>query len=385
MGAALDVSRDALRRRLLEGFLPLWRDRGVDRARGGFHNRLDARLAPGPDDSKRLVVHARLVYAFSQAARLGAPDWARDTARHGLAFLREKFRDARHGGYFHRTDLAGAPLDRRKDLYDHAFVLFALAHHARASGDGEALREAATVLDLLEAHLSAPEGFFEAATEQWKPVAATRRQNPHMHLLEACLALAEAGGGARYIELARRLFELLRRRFVDAARGCLLEFFADDLRPHPGPEGRIVEPGHHFEWVWLLHQHARVSGDDAAPGLAERLFAFGQRYGVDPEFGGVYDQIDPDGSVLRDTKRLWPQTEYVKALAARAEADPSPLRFDALRAALAGLLDRYASREHPGFHEETARDGALRSAYMPATSVYHVTFALCEALRVLPR
>jgi mannose/cellobiose epimerase-like protein (N-acyl-D-glucosamine 2-epimerase family) len=381
----MDVSRDALRRCLIDEFLPLWRDRGVDRRCGGFHNRLDARLAPVPDDSKRLVVHARLVYAFSHAALLGAPEWALETARHGLTFVRERFRDAQRGGYYHRTTLDGAPLDRHKDLYDHAFVLFALAYYARASGDPEALREAASVLDLLEAHLAANEGFLEGATEDWKPLDGRRRQNPHMHLLEACLALAEAGGGERYVELARRLFALLRSRFVDAERGCLLEFFTQDFRPQPGPDGRIVEPGHHFEWVWLLHQHARVARDDSALALADRLFEFGQRHGVDPEFGGVYDQVDLEGDVLRDSKRLWPQTEYVKALAARAEARAEGPRFERVRAALEDFFERYASREHAGFHEHTSRDGRIQSEYMPATSVYHVTLAICEALRVLPR
>jgi mannose/cellobiose epimerase-like protein (N-acyl-D-glucosamine 2-epimerase family) len=177
---------------------------------------------------------------------------------------------------------------------------------------------------------------------------------------------------------------LQRRRFVDPERGCLLELFGDDWQPRPGDEGRSVEPGHHFEWVWLLHASARALGDESALSQAERLFAFGERHGVDPEYGGVYDEVDPEGSVRRDTKRLWPQTEYVKALAARAETRPDPPRLEALRGAVGRLFERYACREHAGFHEHLRRDGRVFSEFMPATSVYHVAFSLAEAARVLP-
>jgi mannose/cellobiose epimerase-like protein (N-acyl-D-glucosamine 2-epimerase family) len=384
MRAATDVSRDGLRRFLVDEFLRLWSERAIDRERGGFHNGLDASLRPTRDEHKRLLTQTRLIYAFSHGALLGAPDWALDAARHGLAFVREKFRDPHHGGYYRSVALDGAPLDRGKDLYEHAFVLFALAYYARASGDHDALLEARAVLDLVQTHLAASEGFLDGASQDWRPLAGTRRQNPHMHLLEACLALAEVDGDARWLELARDLVALMQRRFLDTARGCLVEFFSDDWQPEPGTTGRILEPGHHFEWVWLLHAYARAAGDDAPLGAAKQLFGFAQRHGIDPSYGGAYDQIDLDGAVRVDSKRLWPQTEYAKALAARAETGSDPAALDALRGALTLLFERYGSRDHAGFGEHAERDGRLRAGFMPATSVYHVTFVLSEASRVLP-
>ena len=136
-----------LRRHLLEELLPLWYEHGVDRRRGGFHPTLQTDLSPGPERSKRLVATARQIYSFSHAHLLGAPAWALEPARHGLEFMQERFWDRRHGGWFLTTDLGGEPLDRRKDGYAHAFVLFAMAYYYRAARDPEALRIATSTLD----------------------------------------------------------------------------------------------------------------------------------------------------------------------------------------------------------------------------------------------
>ncbi|MGG2334310.1 AGE family epimerase/isomerase, partial [Salmonella enterica] len=82
-----------------------------------------------------------------------------------------------------------------------------------------------------------------------------------MHLLEAALALFEASGDGLFRDLALELLVLFETRLFDAASGTLAEFFAHDwqrLRPS------AIEPGHQFEWAWLLHQAGRLVGADVA-------------------------------------------------------------------------------------------------------------------------
>ena len=43
--------------------------------------------------------------------------------------MQQHFHDAEHGGWFYSIDPQGTPLDQRKDLYTHAFILFACAHY----------------------------------------------------------------------------------------------------------------------------------------------------------------------------------------------------------------------------------------------------------------
>ncbi|MBV8651735.1 MAG: AGE family epimerase/isomerase, partial [Alphaproteobacteria bacterium] len=277
----------ALRRTLLERALPLWCDRGWDERQGGFHDRLDNALAPVVQP-KRLLVQCRQLFVLSQASVM-APEggWA-EIAHRLHAVLGERYWDAAHGGWFFSLAPSGAPHDRRKDTYGHAFVLFALAHYGRIFHSDAALAQAERTLDLLEAHMTARNGGFEeAAEEDWRPVAADRRQNPHMHLLEAFLALYEATGSERYRRHALEMMRLLESVFVDRATATLGEFFDADWRPHR-VKGHVVEPGHHFEWYWLVQRAAALLG--AGPlDLAERLFAWADRHGVDPEHGGVFD------------------------------------------------------------------------------------------------
>ena len=374
-----------LRRHLLEELLPLWHEHGVDRERGGFHPELGPDLHPGPCDFKRLVSQARQVYAFSHAALLGAPAWARATAEHGLEFISDRFWDARYGGYFLTTDLGGEPLDRRKDSYAHAFVLFALAYYYQATRDAEALRIAARTLDLLEEHLADPAhgGFRESASERWEPLSAVRRQNPHMHLLEAFLALYAVTDERRYLEHAHALVRLLEERFLDAEQGCLGEYFTDDWKPYPGAQGQVLEPGHHFEWVWLLHQYAATSGRESLLGAADRIFRLGFELGIDPDDGGVFDEINRRREIVRDTKRLWPQTELIKALVARYEKQADPEVLERVQQALKYCFSHYVDPRHRGWNDHLTREGGVFSEFMPATSVYHITLALSEVIRVL--
>ena len=344
------TSSAELRRHLGEELLPLWAEHGVDREEGGFHDRLGPDLCPARDSAKRLLVQARQIYAFSA---LGEP-WSLEVATRGFEFLLRRFHDARHGGWYLTTE------DRGKDLYAHAFVLFALAHYHRASGESEALRLAESTWQVLQEHLADPShgGFFEGADEAWQVRHGRRRQNPHMHLLEALLALG-------WHEPARALLGLFHEHFYDEKSGSLGEYFDESWQPLPGPEGRIVEPGHHFEWVWLLH------GRSSAPGL----FDFALRHGID-EDGGVFDQVDRSGAVQVANKRLWPQTERIKAHAIRGELAP-------LREALDYCFSNYVDASHGGWREHLTREREVFSDFMNATSVYHIVLALTEAAKAL--
>ena len=170
-----------------------------------------------------------------------------------------------------------------------------LVHRAFAAPGAVAL--AGATLDLLHARLAAPHGgFWDGASEDWQPHTALRRQNPHMHLLEALLAWHAATGEERWLNEARAIVRLFETRFFDPATGTLGEFSAR-LAP---AQGHVVEPGHQFEWVWLLHRWRAQSGETGMAAAAEALYATALRHGFDPEHGGIHDQIHRTGAPLRD-------------------------------------------------------------------------------------
>ncbi len=169
------------------------------------------------------------------------------------------------------------PLDERADLYDQAFVLFALGTAGGALGRGEWFDEAEALLDRIEAGWGHPLGGFREGEIADNHI---RRQNPHMHLFEAFLALREASGRQRFHDAAHEIATLARDKFIDPSTGALLEYFTDELNPAVGVEGRIVEPGHCFEWAWLFERLA-ATGWQEGTRVSDRLTEFARSAGID--------------------------------------------------------------------------------------------------------
>jgi mannose-6-phosphate isomerase len=183
--------------------------------------------------------------------------------------------------------------------------------------------------------------------------------------------------GGPWLDRADALRELFERRFLDRRAAVLVEYFDRTWQRASGAPGEIVEPGHHFEWVFLIEEHARMRGRPPWSDASALLFDWAARHGVDPS-GGVYDELARDGSVARATKRVWPQTEYIRALATRHRCCGDPADLERLRAMLDFLWSRYVIDEHGGWMEQLDASGRIVSRHMHATTVYHVLGAFTE-------
>src|SRR5262245_53516224 len=126
-----------------------------------------------------------------------------------------------------------------------------------------------------------------------------------MHLLEACLVAFEATSDRRFLNRAAEIVQLFRLRFFDGR--TLAEFFTDDWRRAPGDAGRLIEPGHQFEWAWILATYQRLSGVDLRV-EATALVEFAERHGVDQKTQLTCNQVRDDGYPIDRSSRTWPKT-----------------------------------------------------------------------------
>jgi mannose-6-phosphate isomerase len=101
-----------------------------------------------------------------------------------------------------------------------------------------------------------------------------------------------------------------------SATGALIDYFDADLKPPAGEEGRIVEPGHCFEWAWLFERLAQWDVPGATQ-ISDGMTAFARRYGLDRTRGVAINEVTTDGAIRNPAARLWPQTERLKAAPAR--------------------------------------------------------------------
>ena len=360
---------------MIEHALPLWSGRGWDAVRGGFVERLGADGEPDREAPRRLRVQARQIYCFAEAARLGWYPDGRAVALQGLDYMLAKAKspDGRPG---YATILApdGRMMSENRDTYDHAFVLLALATVYRLDRDTQVRAEIESVLTFLDRDLRSQHGGYLEGL----PGLLPRRQNPHMHMFEAMIALFDATHEMVFQNRAGEFFSLLLAHLYDPQTGLLGEYFEDDWSKIMPVS---VEPGHHAEWVWLLKGFERITGCPTSKHRSA-LLASALRYSGEGT-GCLVDQGNVEGRITKPSGRCWPQTEIAKAWMAQAESGEPGADREA-RAALLRLERYYLC--HPvrgGWYDSFQHDDDARTAPILASSFYHVLCAIAEADRVL--
>lgn len=364
--ATLAEARDFYRDWMKAAALPLWAGPGRSADSGLFLEALTPGGAPA-GRPRRARVQSRQAFVFAEAARGGFGDGLLQIAETGFAAYRSRFR--RPDGLFAvLIDDAGRTLDDTPYIYEQAFSLLAAASLHRARGlaldyasEGETLRRA------LESLRRAQGGFREFGDHPFQ-------SNAHMHLLEAALAWDEQGISSEWTALADEIVALCLDRFIDPKGGFLREFFDAEWRPAAGDDGRWVEPGHQFEWAWLLERWGRARREPRAQAAARTLFARGLA-GVDRRREVAVNVLWDDLSQRDASARLWPQTEYLKAAMILGE------EAEALIAA--NGLARYLDTPARGAWRDKLRpDGTFVDEPAPASSFYHIWLAVSALLQI---
>lgn len=363
---SLEALAERFERWLKLAALPLWATLGVD-ADGAFVEALDEAGVP-VGDFRRARVQARQAYVFSLAA---AWEWGAGHAvmvDRGMA--RFEVTNRRNDGLYRtRVSGTGAVLDDTASLYDQAFVLLAAATAVEAGVDVERSRRTAVTVQAALATLALPQGGWR------EPAGPEFQANAHMHLLEAALAWEALEPDGPWASMADAIVGLARGHFIDDGQGFLREFFGPDWRPAAGEAGRLVEPGHQFEWAWLLTRWGRRRGDPWALEAARRLFAVGER-GLDAARGVAIDELDESLLPRSSRARLWPQTEWLKAaliLAEEAEGEARERLIDSAGAAFRGLW-LYLTPDGL-WRDKLGPDGVFEPEQAPASSLYHIVAA----------
>jgi len=344
--------------------LPLWRGPGFDGARQLPYEALDAAgRKPLPVTRFRAMACARQLFVFSQTG-----DATGAAHAHTLFEALLHFEDRERGGWFYSVDAQRAPLDTTKDLYTHAFVVFACAAYGERFGVRDALDVAHRTSALIVDRFAAGDGLFNAALDAgFAQVTGGPLQNPLMHLTEAWLIARDATGDAAYDTAIARLVEAVARTFLHAPTGCIAELPVGDTNNR-------LEPGHQFEWLYLANRAAARLGASELDAHLARAFAFAVQQGVDPATGAVCAALDEQGRVIDATQRIWAQTEYLRAIATHGDA--------AVRATLSAQIERFATRflTPDGWIECRSAAGEIARADMPSTTPYH----LLTAYQALP-
>lgn len=342
--------------------VPLWQGPGWNTDMALPFEALDADHHPEPVKRYRAMACARQLYLFS--SRIDQPG-AAERAAALFRSLQRHFHDAEHGGWFYSIDAQGQPLDRRKDLYTHAFIVFACAHYLGQVHETLVESTLNAALEIIDQRFARDDGLFEATLgEDWSDLGSGPLQNPSMHLAEAFLQVLAVREDVAVQQQLLQLCDALEAHFVDPQTGVMLE------KPR-GAVGNWFEPGHQFEWFYLLDSAALLRGG-ALHSALNHGFIYAEQHGV--QNAAVLAMLDVDGKVLDATQRIWAKAEYLRALALRPDSATKLLE----------QLDALETRflHSGGWYECRDASGAVSRHDMPSTTPYHLATCL-EGLKQL--
>lgn len=365
--------------------LPLWWETGAGHPDMGFYERIGQDGQPMVEDDRRARVQPRQAYCYAAAGRAGWKGPWKEAVEHALFWFDGTYL-MRSGLYGSLADMRGRLIDPTFDLYNQAFALLAGASVASAMPEkaSEARKRAETILGILRSDYAHPKGGFETDIPRRQPLCS----NPHMHMFEAALAWEEIPGAGSEIwhRLSDEIANLAMTFFIDAETGGVREFFDLDWQPMPDAQGRILEPGHQFEWAWLLCRWGALRHNQEALAKAKRMFEIGESHGICPRRAVAIMQIDTDFKNVDAMARLWPQTEWLKAavlLASLSEGNERNRYLASVDRALDALSPFLATPIEGLWYDKWPEDGPMRDEPAPASSFYHIVCAIYEADRLL--
>ena len=371
--ALIDARRlhEQLLRWLVQDAYPVWATAGFDTEHGTFHEKLTAH-GPVRHVPRRARVQTRQIYAYSRAAALGWSGDARPLVASTLEFF---IRSYRRPDNLFRTlcHHDGRSADERVDLYDQAFALLALASCQ------EVLGSRADIVDLgvglrgvLLEKLRRPGGGFDSGLGEPSPL----RSNPHMHMFESSLAWTAVSDDSGWRALADELGELALGRIINSSSGALQELFDPQWQPLSVDAGQAIEPGHQFEWAWLLLSHDPAPGSRARR-AAQRLYEIGTQHGVNAD-GVVINALTDDFSVQDGAARLWPHTEWLKAASKLGQLTGEAHYWQDAQQAAKTLWRFLEDRARGQWWDKITADGKWVEEPAPASSFYHIICAISE-------
>lgn len=352
---------------LKEFVLPLWMDQGIDRRNGGFHESLNLSTGTPEMGPRRAMVQARQIYSLRVALALGigSPDDVRPIIVTGAKNLVKTYQQP-SGSFLHSVDASGQPHNSTPELYTQAFALFGLAHAFSVEPLPEFKNAALKLMEYLSRERKIAAGGFS----ELQNGAIVFQSNPHMHLFEAAIAWTEADTDLIWKSLAGETLDLCLNHFIDSQTGLLAEHFDSKWNILKEGERFFFEPGHQYEWSWLMGRYQNASGRDLTS-VRLKLFENAEMAERHPIYKSVYDQVWSDFSVKSHTARFWPQCERIKCAAQLAHAASAT-------EAMQALLQYFETPVKGLWYDIREESGEFKSQPAKASSLYHIIGAIAE-------
>lgn len=376
--ASLNIEKS--KKWLTNDVYPLWFQKGIDKKNGGFVESI-AFTGEAMDVPRRAMVQARQIYSLLIGSKLGccSKEAAYAAIEQGTRYLMESF-SLPSGAFMYSINTDGTAKSPNPELYTQAFALFGLAQAYSLKPSSEIKDRAKAVVKYLYRERKVPGGGFTELDEKGN---ISYKSNPHMHLFESAIAWMQIDADQEWKDLGHELITLCLNKFIDPASQVLGEYF-DDNWNHLKENGHFVyEPGHQYEWAWLMSLYQDLTGQDLKA-ARHQLFLLAEKYGVSPSRKVVFDEMWSNYQPKTETSRFWPQCERIKA-AVRLEnevpAEQKELYSRAADDALEVLFNFFETPIKGLWYDVLSTNDTFNANSAKASSLYHIVNAMEEYIK----
>ncbi len=298
-----------IKKHLTDDLIPFWRGM-KDSEYGGFYGYMGYDLAIDKKAVKGCILNSRILWFFSNAFLTLGEDALLKEARHAFLFLKEHFLDSEYGGVYWALSYDGRPEDDTKHTYSQAFAIYALSSYYDASGDGEALEIARSLIRLVEDKCRDEYGYLEAFTRDFHPedndklsengVMAEKTMNTLLHIFEAYTEFYRVTKEEQVADRLKYMLGLMADRIYNQELGRQEVFFDRTWNSLID----LYSYGHDIEAAWLVDRGLKILDDRA---LTERLAPI-----TEAITENIYNRAYTDHSLANeaengvvDTTRVW--------------------------------------------------------------------------------
>ncbi|NUN04752.1 MAG: AGE family epimerase/isomerase [Bdellovibrio sp.] len=360
---------------------PLWTKQGIDTNNGGFAESLTFAGEP-MDVPRRAMVQARQIYAFLTGANLVCcpQDVAHAAVLRGNEYLINKFSQP-SGAFAYSVNPDGTIKSNNPDLYTQAFALFGMAQAYSLAKSAKVKKRAVALVNYLHKERAVPGGGYTEIDESGK---ASYKSNPHMHMFESAIAWMSIDTDPIWQNLGKELLDLALNKFIDKETGALGEYF-DANWNHIKENGVFIyEPGHQYEWAWLMFLYEKLTGQDLKK-IRHQLFLQADKHGTSPTRKVAFDEMWSNHTPKLLSSRFWPQCERIKAavrLGTEVSAEEQPLYAKAADDALETLFKFFETPLKGLWYDALSDKDEFNGNTSKASSLYHIVNAMEEYINL---
>ncbi len=303
---------------LTENIAPFWLEHARDTTHGGYFTSLDDNGTVYDSDKICMWGQGRIAWTFGHLYNECEPrkEWL-EMARHGVDFIL-KHGFAPDGTMYYSLTQDGQPLEPSRDIYTELSTVLGLTEFARAANDETVYIRARKLFREVWDRFQVPGQARQPFLAETRPVRLHGHSMITLNVLQELRRFRVEPDDGTMIDTC---IDIMLSKHLKRDSHALLELVDWEGNLLPGSDGRWINPGHMIEGGSFLIHEGQYRQDQSLIDTGTDLIRWGFEKGWDPEYGGIFNDVDAEGrpinamrAVVADTKLWWQHAEALYGL-----------------------------------------------------------------------